>query len=276
MGYYTGKTAVVTGAGSGLGRALAVGLARAGATVCAVDIDEAGLERTADVAGEGGGRCVTKCADVSVRTAMEAMAEDVLSELGRVDILVNNAGVGVGGELVNVPLDDFEWIVGINLMGEVYGTRLFLPRMIERGSGHIVNVSSLSGLVPLPFHLPYTTTKYALTGFSEVLATEVRRHGVKVTLVCPGAIKTNIMAGTRTPAEGSEGQERFRERWGRTLEEGGMEPDEVARKVLAAVERGRFLCLVGREAYVLYYLHRLAPGLVRRIVGIVTDRASRY
>jgi NAD(P)-dependent dehydrogenase (short-subunit alcohol dehydrogenase family) len=273
MGWYSGKVAVVTGAGSGLGRALTVELADAGARVVAVDIDTEGLARTSSIASGNGQGCLTRCADVSLRSEMESMAEEVLSEMGHVDILVNNAGVGVGGELVDVPIEDFEWVVGINLMGEVYGTRLFLPRMIERGSGHIVNVSSLSGLVPLPFHLPYTTTKYALTGFSEVLSTEVRRHGIKVTLVCPGAIKTNIMGATRTPPGGDDAQARFKERFGKLLDK-GLQPEVVAKKVLRAVEKGRFLCLTGKESYLLYYLHRLAPGLVRRLVAAVTEMSS--
>lgn len=272
--YFAGKVALVTGAALGLGRALAVELAYAGADVVAVDIDVDGLERTCAIALDAGRRCVARRADVSSRAEMEALAESVLAEFGRVDILVNNAGVGVGGELADIPLDDFEWIVGINLMGEVYGTRLFLPQMLERGSGHIVNVSSLSGLVLLPFHIPYTTTKFALTGFSQALWAELGHHGVGVTLVCPGAIRTNIMANTRVHVR-TGGQEGFGGRWKDLLEKGGKEPEEVARMVLRAIERNRFLCLTGREAYVLYYLTRLSPGLVRRIVAFVTKALSK-
>lgn len=274
MAYFQDKVAVVTGAGSGLGRAIAVELAHEGATVVGVDIDTAGLARTSAIAEETGRRCQAKCVDVSAWTQMEAMAREVLDEFGHVDVLVNNAGVGVGGELVDVPVEDFEWIVGINLMGEVYGTRLFLPSMIERRSGHVVNVASLSGLVPLPFHLPYTTTKYALTGFSEALWVELKRHGIGVTLVCPGAVKTNIMSHTRTPDVENPSQKRFKDSFGRVLEDRGMQAERAARKMLASVEKGKFLCLVGVEAYALYYMHRFAPGLMRGAVAEIVRRAS--
>lgn len=270
MGFFTDKVAVVTGAASGLGRALALELAGRGARVVGVDIDAEGLEATASAAG---GACASKCVNVAVLGEMEKMASEVLSEYGRVDLLVNNAGVGVGGELVEVPVGDLDWIVGINLMGPVYGTKLLLPQMIERGSGHVVNVSSVAGLVLLPFHMPYMTTKFAVTGFSEALWAEARRHGVGVTLVCPAGIRTDIIAHSRLHSS-DEGQVRFADKFTRLVDEKGMEPSRAARKVLAAVERDRFLCMIGAQAHLLYYLRRIAPGPWRHAVAALTARVS--
>ncbi|MDY6796520.1 MAG: SDR family NAD(P)-dependent oxidoreductase [Actinomycetota bacterium] len=271
---FSGKIVLVTGAASGIGRGVALAFARAGSDLVLVDVDGGRLRETADMVEASGSRCLAKRVDVSSRSQMEAMAGEVLSDWGRVDILINNAGVGVGGELVNIPMEDLEWIVGINLMGEIYGTRLFLPRMIERGEGHIVNVASLSGLVLLPFHLAYTTTKFGLTGFSTALWAETKRHGVGVTLVCPGAVKTNIMEHTRAHAGGDK-QEEATERFGRLLQERGKSPDEAAAFILDAVAAKRFLCLMGAEAYILYYLTRLSPGFMRRLVASITGLLSK-
>jgi short-subunit dehydrogenase len=146
--------------------------------------------------------------------------------------------------------------------------------MIERGEGHIVNVASLSGLVLLPFHIAYTTTKFGLTGFSTALWAEVRRHGIGVTLVCPGAVKTNISEHTRMHSK-SQGQQDSAERFERLLQERGMDPEEAGRRVLEAVAAGKFLLLLGFESYLLYYLTRLFPSLMRRVVSILTGFVSR-
>ncbi len=269
-----GKVALVTGAASGLGRGIAIALAREGCDLVLVDVDEEGMRETASLIEGAGRSCLAKKADVSSRAQMERLAEEVHSEWGRVDVLVNNAGVGVGGELVNLPIDDIEWITGVNLMGEIYGTRLFLPGMLERGEGHVVNVGSLSSLVVLPFHIAYTTTKFGLAGFSEALWAECRRHGVGVTLVCPGAVSTNIAAGTRT-YPGCERQKKMVEKFERMLEEKGMDPQDAARKVVEAIIADRFLVILGREAYLLYYMRRLFPGLLRRLVAALTAYASK-
>ncbi len=271
---FSGKTALVTGAASGLGRALAVSLAEAGADVALVDVDEDGLQDTAAMVQECGVRCQAWLVDVSKWEDMESMAGEVLDSWDHIDILMNNAGVGVGGELKDVPIESIEWITGINLKGEIYGTKLFLPRMIERKQGHIVNVASLSALAVLPFHIAYTTTKFGLAGFSEALWCEMRRHGIGVTLVCPAAIKTNIMAGTRGYAV-SKGQKQLETKWADLLAKTGMEPEEAAGSILRAIEENRFLLLLGKEAHILYHLRRFFPNLVRHMVAAITSRLAR-
>ncbi|OFW55494.1 MAG: hypothetical protein A2W01_05250 [Candidatus Solincola sediminis] len=269
---FKGKIVLVTGAASGLGRGIALAFARAGSDIVLADINEAGLAETAAMVEAAGSRSLIKRVDVASREQMEAMAAEVLSDWGRVDILVNNAGVGCGGELANIPIDDLEWIVGINLMGELYGTRLFLPHMIERGEGYIVNIASLSGLVLLPFHIAYTTTKFGLTGFSTALWAETRRHGIGVSVVCPGAISTNITEGMRMHV--NEKQGRSTAKFERMLQEKGIDPEEAGRLILEAVARRKFLILLGKEAYIMYYLTRLFPGLMRRLVAFITKLAS--
>jgi short-subunit dehydrogenase len=273
-GRFEGRRVLVTGAASGLGRALAIAFAREGSDLVIVDVDRERLPETASMMAEKGVRCMSKNIDVSSREEMEGLAGEVISDWGGVDILVNNAGVGVGGELREIPLDDIEWIVGINLMGQVYATRLFLPLMIERGYGHVVNVASLSGLVLLPFHIPYTTTKFASRAFSEALWAETRRHGIGVTLVCPGPMKTNIMRNTRMHVS-TERQAAGQRRWAALIERGGEEPESSARRVLDAVEKDRFLVLWGPGPRLLYYLSRLSPSLVRRSVAAVTALMGR-
>lgn len=271
---FAGKIVLVTGAASGLGRGIALAFARDGAHLALVDIDEDGLSETAAMAESEGSRVLARRVDVSRREEMEGLAEEVLSIYGWVDVLVNNAGVCVAGELVLIPMEDIEWIVGINLMGEIYGARLFLPGMIERGEGHIVNVSSISGLALLPFNIAYTTTKFGITGFTTALWAECRRHGVGVTLVCPGAVSTNIAEHTRLHTT-SIGQRNSAERYKRLLRERGMDIEEAGRRVLEAVAADRFLLLLGFEAYLIYYLTRLFPGLMRRVTALVNAAVSR-
>lgn len=273
-GSFAGKVVLITGAASGLGRSLAKGFAQAGCDLIMVDMNEAGLREAASMVEALGRRALVRRVDVSSWAEMSEMAQDVLDEWGRVDILVNNAGVFVGGELKDVPIEDIEWITGINLMGEIYGTRLFLPQMVERKEGHVVNVASLSALVVLPGHIAYTTTKYGLAGFSEALWAETRRHGIGVTLVCPGGMKTNIVNNTRVHMS-SPGQKKFEEKFRDLISNKSMEPDKAAALVIRAVERNRFLVLLGFEAYLLYYVKRLAPGLARRLAGAATTLIAK-
>jgi short-subunit dehydrogenase len=271
---FDGKVVLITGAASGLGQSLAKRFAQAGSDLVLVDVNEAGLHKTASMVEAQGRRALTKRVDVSSWSEMSEMAADVLREWGRVDILVNNAGVFVGGELKDVPIEDIEWITGINLMGEIYGTRLFLPQMVERKEGHVVNVASLSALVVLPWHLPYTTTKFGLGGFSEALWAEARPYGIGVTLVCPGGMKTNIVNNTRVHFS-TKRQKKFGEMFSNMISNKSMEPEKAAAIVIRAVERNRFLVLLGFEAYLMYYFKRIAPGLARRAVAAISAMGAK-
>ncbi len=271
MDWFRGRRAVVTGAASGLGRGIALALARAGCDLVAVDVDAEGLERVRGEVGALGAECVTETVDVSVRSRMEELANKLNSLPGGVDILVNNAGVAVSGELDVIPVEDIEWIVGVNLMGEIYGCRFFLPHMIRRGEGHIVNVASVSGFAALPLHVAYTVTKFGVMGLSEMLWAEARNHGVGVTVVCPGAISTDIGFRGRNHYR-TEKQRENEERYAAILRERGMAPEVAGRKIVEAVAEGKFLVLLGREAYLLYYLKRLAPMSCLRVASLVGRR----
>ncbi|MGQ9475396.1 MAG: SDR family NAD(P)-dependent oxidoreductase [Actinomycetota bacterium] len=271
MDWFKDRTAVVTGAASGLGRGIALALAEAGCHLVIADVDAEGLDRARDEIERMGRECLARRVDVSSRQDLEDLTEDSLAWRGGVDLLVNNAGVAVSGELDVIPVEDIEWIIGVNLMGELYGCRFFLPHMVGRGEGHIVNIASLSGLVALPLHVAYTVTKFGVVGLSELLWAEARNHGVGVTVVCPGAISTNIGFHTRNHYR-TEKQRVNEERYAAMLRERGMDPREAGRKIVEAVADGRFLVLLGREAYLLYYLKRLAPTSCLRVASFVSRR----
>ncbi|MGQ9757539.1 MAG: SDR family NAD(P)-dependent oxidoreductase [Actinomycetota bacterium] len=271
MDWFKDRTAVVTGAASGLGRGIALALAEAGCHLVIADVDAEGLDRARDEIERMGRECLARRVDVSSRQDLEDLTEDSLAWRGGVDLLVNNAGVAVSGELDVIPVEDIEWIIGVNLMGELYGCRFFLPHMVGRGEGHIVNIASLSGLVALPLHVAYTVTKFGVVGLSELLWAEARNHGVGVTVVCPGAISTNIGFHTRNHYR-TEKQRVNEERYAAMLRERGMDPREAGRKIVEAVADGRFLVLLGREAYLLYYLKRLAPTSCLRVASFISRR----
>ncbi len=271
MEWFRGRRAVVTGAASGLGRGIALALARAGCDLVAVDIDAQGLERVRGAVESQGVKCATETVDVSDRKLMEDLAKRLTSGTQGVDILVNNAGVAVSGELDVIPVEDIEWIVGVNLMGEIYGCRFFLPHMVQRGEGHIVNIASVSGFAALPLHVAYTVTKFGVMGLSEMLWAEARNHGVGVTVVCPGAISTDIGFRSRNHYR-TEKQKVNEERYAAMLRERGMDPEVAGRKIVEAVAAGKFLVLLGKEAYLLYGMKRLAPMFCLRVASLVGRR----
>jgi NAD(P)-dependent dehydrogenase (short-subunit alcohol dehydrogenase family) len=268
-----GKTVLVTGAGSGIGRSTALLCAARGAELAICDIGEAGLAETAASARALGGDVLTRRVDVGDRAQMQAFADAVHERVEAVDLLVNNAGVALGAGFLDTELTDWDWILPINVMGVVHGCHMFLPRMVKRGrGGHVVNLSSVAGFFANPALSAYTATKFAVLGLSEALRVELRPHGIGVTAVCPGLINTPITRNSRM--RGPAADEETRARFVRLYERRNYGPDRVAKRILRAVEHNSPVMPVTAEAWVLYVLTRASPPLARRLAQAI-DAALR-
>jgi NAD(P)-dependent dehydrogenase (short-subunit alcohol dehydrogenase family) len=267
------KWALVTGSGSGIGRETALALARRGADLVICDVNEAGLEETRRDIEALGRKTISRPVDVAERDEMRAFAEAVHTEIPAVDILVNNAGVAVGGAFVDTPLDDWNWIVGINLMGVVHGCHFFVPRMIERGAGgHVVNIASMASYVAAGGMSAYNTTKFGVRGFSEALRVELAMHGIGVTVVCPGVINTPIVERMRLRGPGDT--EENRQRGIDFFERRNYPPSRVAAGILDAIRKNKAVAPIAPEARLFWYLVRFFPGLVRRISRKIFEREA--
>ncbi len=231
MELVSGQVAVVTGGASGIGRACALAFARRGLDVVVADLNEARMEATAAELRALGVRAQAIRCDVSRDADVELMAREAISVMGRVDLLMSNAGVLVGGPPEQVPMQDWEWIVQVNLLGVIRCGRALLPHMLERGSGHIVNTASFAGLVAHnPLTIPYDTTKHGVVGFSAGLALYAKPKGVGVSVLCPGYVTTNLSENYRFTGERDT-----------RMPDSVTEPEPLAERVVAAVEAGRFL-----------------------------------
>ena len=269
----TDKRVLVTGAASGIGRATALAFAQRGADVVICDVNESGLQETAGEIERLGRRAFARRVDVSVRHEMREFAAWVHSTIGVLDILVNNAGVGLGATFLETPLEDWDWIVAINLMGVIHGCHFFIPPMVQRGAGgHVVNVSSAAGYVASPPLAAYSATKFAVLGLSEALRQELEPHGIGVTAVCPGIINTPITRSARL--RGAAADERAREQMVRFYERRNYGPERVAENILRAIQRNRAVAPISPEAWVFYYLKRWSPWLVYRLNRWLGRRAA--
>jgi len=271
---FAGRTALVTGAASGIGRETALAFARAGADLVVCDLNGPGVEQTAADARALGRSALARTVDVARREAMEAFAADVQKEVGAVDVLMNNAGVGLGARFLETTLEDWEWIVSINLWGVIYGCHFFVPPMVARGKGgHVVNVSSVAGYVASDPLAAYSTTKFGVFGLSEALRSELRPHRIGVTTVCPGIINTPITrsARTRGPAATPEARAALVELYERR----NYGPERVAQNVLRAIQRNRPVAPISPEAHVLYVMKRLVPNLTARMSEWLAARMER-
>ncbi len=260
---FRGRVAVVTGAASGIGQALAVELAGRGCELALVDIDAEKLRATASRIDALGRRATSHEVDVADKAAMRALPGAVARAHGRVDILVNNAGVSVAADFEEHSLEDFEWLVGVNFWGMVYGCKFFLPLLRASDDAYIVNLSSVFGLVGVPGQSSYCSTKFAVRGFSEALGAELAGSPIRVLSVHPGAIRTNIARATRWSAgrlDGREGTIAFFERH-------GMPPRKAAAKIVAAMRANRSRVLIAPETHAADLLERIFPAFTSTLVG---------
>jgi NADP-dependent 3-hydroxy acid dehydrogenase YdfG len=277
-GKYEGRLAVVTGAGSGIGRALTVALVRAGAHVAAWDVNSQGLAETQ--AACGAEHVTTYQVDVADRDAVLACAQEVRTQHGPASLLFNNAGVDLGASVADMSWKDFDWLMGINVGGVVNGTVAFLPQLIESGSAHnparLVNLSSAFGLMAVPFQGAYCTSKFAVRGFTEALRQEmiIERQPVTVHCVHPGVVKTNFGANMRAAsAPDKEMAEKLFERSALTTAE------KAAHLILRGADKNRARILIGADGRVAAAMPRLLGAgyieLLARLTRMADTRAGR-
>jgi NAD(P)-dependent dehydrogenase (short-subunit alcohol dehydrogenase family) len=264
-----GRTAVITGAAGGIGRAIAVSLARRGCHLALSDVDEAGMAGTEDLVRAHGVRVTRHRLDVADRVAVAGFPARVAAEHSNrpgVDLLVNNAGVAVGGTFEQVSEHDFEWLFEINFWGVVRMTRAFLPALRVSGDSRVVNLSSVFGLVAPPEQVAYAASKFAVRGFSEALRHELEGSGVGVTVVHPAGVATSISEKARVPAGVSaEEVERRRERFRKLLR---LPPEVAGETIVRGVERRKPRVLVGSDAKALSVIARVLPVSYWKVIAL--------
>lgn len=254
-----GKVALVTGAGSGIGRETALALAREGAQLIVCDIKADSLDTVRSEIGAVGTCLLAERLDVSSLNAMRAFADNVHAIVPAVDILVNNAGVGLMGTILSTSYEDWQWIIGINLWGVIHGCHLFTPKMAERGTGgHVVNVSSLLGFSPSPDIAGYSTAKFGVYGLSMCMRSDLKEHNIGVSVICPGIVNTNITRDARIT--GQDDPEQMREKAMTFYKKRNYGPEKVARAIVNAIKRNKAIVPVSPESWFAYWFNRIWPA----------------
>jgi len=252
---FTGKTAIVTGAASGIGRAVGLRLGALGATVCIADINLAGAKETASSIVAVGGNAYAEKIDVTKSSDVSKLLDKVVKKHGRLDFMFNNAGIAIVGETRDMTDDHWKKIIDINLMGVLSGTLAAYRIMVKQGFGHIVNTASLAGLIPVPLESSYSLTKYAVVGLSTSLRGEGAALGVKVSVVCPGFVRTpiidNYIAVGFSVADMKSSQPKKM-----------TDVAKAAQIILAGVARNKAIILVGSDAHIAWRLYKIWPSLV--------------
>ncbi len=267
MKSFTGKQAIVTGAGSGIGAALCRALADAGADVVCTDIDGDAAERTASLLGT---QARSARLDVTDAAAVQATVDDVVARTGRLDLMFNNAGIVWGGDTELLTLDQWNAIIDVNVRGVVHGVTAAYPQMIKQGHGHIVNTASMAGLTAAGQITSYVMTKHAIVGLSLALRSEAAAHGIGVLAVCPSAIETPLL--DKGAIGGFDGRNYFLQ-GGRS--KSAYAADRLAQDTLNAVERNKALLVRPRSAHGQWLFARLAPALMQRAsIGFIKSQRS--
>ncbi|WP_336010290.1 SDR family NAD(P)-dependent oxidoreductase [Acinetobacter calcoaceticus] len=277
MKSFKNKVAAVTGAGSGIGQALAIELAKQGCHLALSDVNEASLAKTVELLATYPVKVTTQQVDVANRTEIADWAKFVVDQHGQVNLIFNNAGVAMGSTAEGISYEDLEWLIGINFWGVVYGTKEFLPFLKQSGDGHIVNISSMFGLTAQPTQSAYNASKFAVRGFTESLRQEldIQNAGVSATCIHPGGIRTNIAKAARM---------------NNSVQSLGMDPvksqdafdkllrtpaDDAAQQILEAVRKNRRRLLIGADAKVVDVIQRILPQGYQKIFATATALQTR-
>ncbi|MDC4935111.1 SDR family oxidoreductase [Acinetobacter baumannii] len=277
MKSFKNKVAAVTGAGSGIGQAIAIALAKQGCHLALSDISEAWLAKTVELLAPYSVKVTTQKVDVAKRDEVATWAKAVVDEHGQVNLIFNNAGVAIGSTAEGVSYEDLEWLIGINFWGVVYGTKEFLPYLKQSGDGHIINISSMFGLTAQPTQSAYNASKFAVRGFTESLRQELdmQNAGVSATCVHPGGIRTNIAKAARM---------------NNSVQSLGMDPlksqdafdkllrtpaDDAAQQILEAVRKDRRRLLIGADAKAVDVIQRILPQGYQKIFAAATAWQTR-
>ncbi len=271
MRNFDGRVAAITGAGSGIGRGLAEELAKRGAHLALSDIDEVGLAETVRLVEDCGVKVSSQRLDVADRDAVFAWADAVVADHGSVNLIFNNAGVALFAPVETMSEGDFAWLMNINFWGVVYGTKAFLPHLKSAGEGHVINISSVFGLMAIPSQSAYNASKFAVRGFTDALRIEldIDDCGVSATTVHPGGIRTNIARDARLDST----LEMSREENAMDFEKLTLTtPSAAAKKILAAVEKNRRRTLVGPDAVLFDIVSRLPASVSQRILAVAARR----
>lgn len=274
-----GRMALVTGAARGIGRATSLALADAGAQLIISDVNDAALSDLAAVLQQRGRLLLSQRVDVSDRAQMQAFSDAVHARVPAVDILVNNAGVGLTGGIETTSLEDWKWVLGVNLWGVIHGCHFFVPKMIQQAKatgkgGHVVNVSSAFGYYGGARTIGYCTSKFAVFGLSESLRNELAPQGIGVSVICPGVIDTDIISTTRFTAEPGRDPEKLRARVQKMYTRRNFSPERVADSIVGAVRCRKSVVPVTAEAWLLWLTSRVSSKLSHRFGNIANRRAQ--